>query len=138
MEVEFGGTPLNQISQPMSLAKAHQHLTISYQGKSYALYTLVIYDINAPTPNNSYNSPFLHYLVVNIPGTWNGGDALTSYMAPEPPEGSPPHEYVIDIYYQPTSIGYKTFLHGKFDLGSFIKEHKLVLMARTSFLVKSS
>lgn len=64
------------------------------------LYTLMIYDMNAPA-----GSPFLHFLEVNIPGNRiDKGNVLMSYVKPSPPAGSGVHHYIIDLFQQNQSI----------------------------------
>jgi hypothetical protein len=56
-----------------------------------ARYTVILYDLDAPYPNNPTKSPYLHYL-----GT--GDTILLPYQPMQPPEDSPAHRYVLKVY----------------------------------------
>ena len=101
---------------------------------------LVIYDVDAPYPNDNNMSPFIHYMVSNIPGVnLNRGEFVYSYVEPSPPKTSNQHEYVIEVYEQegpvdiePTDSIY-TLPRNNFPLKEFVNEGNLKLVARSSF-----
>lgn len=62
---------------------------IDYQATPNTLYTLILYDPDAPSGNH------LHWVVVNIQGNnINSGNTLLEYMGPAPPKGSGTHKYI--------------------------------------------
>ncbi|CAI7784924.1 unnamed protein product [Closterium sp. NIES-54] len=68
------------------------------------LYTLVMSDPDAPSPDNPVAAEWLHWLVVNIPGATtlphsSAGDLVTAYKGPSPPTGV--HRYVLSLFHQP-------------------------------------
>ncbi|CAI7839385.1 unnamed protein product, partial [Closterium sp. NIES-53] len=68
------------------------------------LYTLVMSDPDAPSPDNPVAAEWLHWLVVNIPGATtlphsSAGDLVTAYKGPSPPTGV--HRYVLSLFRQP-------------------------------------
>lgn len=63
------------------------------------LHTFVIYDIDAPS------APYIHQLVVNIPGhDIRSGDIIFDYADPNPPRDDPNHRYLITLYQQPFRV----------------------------------
>lgn len=61
------------------------------------LYTLVMVDPDAPSPQNPSVREWLHWMVVNIPqGSFTEGETVVTYSAPTPPEGR--HRYVVLLY----------------------------------------
>jgi phosphatidylethanolamine-binding protein (PEBP) family uncharacterized protein len=62
---------------------------IEYNAVEDTLYTLLMYDPDAPAGNH------LHWIVINIPGSnINHGNTLLEYMGPAPPKGSGTHKYI--------------------------------------------
>ncbi len=70
---------------------------VKYLPSENDLYTLVIWDPDAPNPS------FLHWLVVNIPeDRVDQGETLVEYMPPTPPSGT--HRYYVGLYRQPMTV----------------------------------
>jgi phosphatidylethanolamine-binding protein (PEBP) family uncharacterized protein len=70
---------------------------VTYTSEDNDLYTLVIWDPDAPNPS------FLHWLVVNIPeDRVQYGETIVEYMPPTPPSGI--HRYYVGLYRQPMTI----------------------------------
>lgn len=85
---------------------AHGQLSLTWPYYNLDLYTVVMYDLDAPYPDHPVKSPFIHMLIVNIPGNdLSRGDVIYSYVSPNPPPDSPPHIYMVDLFKQeyPTS-----------------------------------
>lgn len=70
---------------------------------SNSLYTLILFDPDAPSPINPTNRSYLHWLVLNIPSHTNisQGDTLVEYIGPGPLPGTGYHRYVFLIFRQP-------------------------------------
>jgi phosphatidylethanolamine-binding protein (PEBP) family uncharacterized protein len=71
--------------------------SVQYSSDTHELYTLVIWDPDAPNPS------FLHWLVVNIPeDRVQDGETIVEYKPPTPPSGI--HRYYVGLYRQPMTI----------------------------------
>ncbi|GIY38926.1 OV-16 antigen [Caerostris extrusa] len=76
---------------------------IHYDSKPTDFYTLVMFDPDAPDPQKPVFSHFLHWLVMNIPGTnLHSGKVIIDYMRPSPPPYSNAHRYILLVYQQPS------------------------------------
>src|SRR5437588_13089844 len=90
--------PASQLRDPpqLYLHDPQGSTQVQYQGESIAVSQvmngIVMYDVDAPYPNNPSRSPFLHWLnLSSLPGYGNE----VSYTGPHPPPDSPPHHYII-------------------------------------------
>ncbi|XP_022954539.1 protein MOTHER of FT and TFL1-like [Cucurbita moschata] len=68
-------------------------------------YTLVMVDPDAPSPSEPYMREWVHWIVVDIPGTGNVnlGREILSYTGPCPPIGI--HRYILLLFKQKGPIG---------------------------------
>uniref|UniRef100_A0AC34FPH2 Uncharacterized protein n=1 Tax=Panagrolaimus sp. ES5 TaxID=591445 RepID=A0AC34FPH2_9BILA len=66
-----------------------------------SMYTVAMIDPDAPSRSNPSRREYLHWLVVNIPGTnvWQGNE-LVEYIGAGPPQDSGLHRYVFLVYLQ--------------------------------------
>lgn len=147
VQVTFGPTILNNGSQ-ITAAQARQIFDIRWDNDPNQLYTLIIVDNDAPYPPplDQY-SPFLHLLIVNIPGdNYPAGYTEMPYLAPNPPVDSPPHRYRVLVFRQPLQTegrdqGTTKVLphpHKKrdnFDINRYVKRHGLTEVGRLDFSV---
>ncbi|CAH6419046.1 Phosphatidylethanolamine-binding protein [uncultured virus] len=103
-------------------------------------YTLIIYDVDAPSPDDSRNSPFLHLLLANIPGNnIAASTVIAPYMPPNPPTGSGQHRYMIVLYNQKFLIPMSNIVEReRFDLNGFINRYNLTLIDSDTIVVDSS
>lgn len=79
------------------------------------LYTILMIDLDAPYPENPVNSPFLHFMMVNISdidGINKEGDVVFEYIPPSPPSDSEPHQYEIYVFKQACRI-YDVYSDGR-------------------------
>lgn len=111
------------------------NLQITWHASQRSYHTLIIYDVDAGS-----NSPYVHLLIVNIPGAdISQGNVVISYISPNPPMKDSLHQYYIDIYRQSNKI---TSLHDSlrthFPLNLFIKQHGLRLIAQEIIYVDPS
>ncbi|MCO5607034.1 hypothetical protein L7F22_061225 [Adiantum nelumboides] len=100
---------------------------------AHDLYALLMVDPDAPSPTKPSFRNFLHWLVVNVPGSvapsqemWQLGQELVSYMGPAPPEGD--HRYVFLLFKQVCKMpveGLSKDNRKSFDVEAFAKAHKL-------------
>jgi len=94
LPVEFGN-----ILTPTQV-KHHPH--VEYKAQPNALYTLILTDPDAPSRKDPKNREWLHWLVVNIPGSdVKAGDHHVAYISSAPPQGSGLHRYTFLLYLQP-------------------------------------
>lgn len=90
LQIENGQTisPDELLSEP----------TIEIFPKSHT-YTLMMVDPDAPAPTTPKYRSWLHWLVINIPGTdVIRGEEVESYMPPEPAKGK--HRYLFLVFKQ--------------------------------------
>lgn len=100
-------------------------------------YTFTIYDIDAPNPQNPSTSPFLHALIINIPGgNIDKGTSLVTYMLPNPSLGQ--HRYMIDVYRQSAIMSRQNISKREnFDLSGFVSKNQLQLVGSETIVVDS-
>ncbi|XP_063241743.1 protein D2-like [Bacillus rossius redtenbacheri] len=102
-------------------------------------YTLAFVDPDVPSRKNPEQGQWLHWLVVNIPGSSfqdgdvSAGHTMAEYISSAPPEGSGLHRYVFLLYKQVGPIEPKenvvtaTTARGrpKFDIRTYAREYNL-------------
>lgn len=104
--------------------------TVTYKSSSKSLYTLLMFDPDAPSPKNPINRDWLHWLVIN------NSETINEYYPPTPPSGSGPHRYFICVLEQPSVLQNITeFPRPKFNTTKFISDHNLKLVSMTKFIV---
>jgi phosphatidylethanolamine-binding protein (PEBP) family uncharacterized protein len=76
--------------------------------------------------NHTANNPWLHWLVINIPGSdFSQGQQLLEYSPPAPPSGV--HKYKFTLYEQRFgSISPSAPTSANFDLKAFIRANSLI------------
>lgn len=68
---------------------------------SCGYYTLVMFDLDAPTRKHPVQAQFRHWLVMNIKGNdVRSGDEIIEYIGAGPPKGSGLHRYVFLVLKQ--------------------------------------
>jgi hypothetical protein len=78
-----------------------------------ALYTIVMYDPDAPTRSAPTAAPVRHWVAPNAKadasGTLRAGPGGDPYAGPDPPSGSGPHRYIVVVYRQsgPLKISFR-------------------------------
>jgi len=112
-----------------------------------AYYTLLMIDLDAPSKISRVYSPWLHWLVINIPGKdlkigkINKGITIAEYSGPTPPKGSGNHEYKILLFKQDVLINPKIKnnikFRNNFSIDSVIQSNILHLVSTKSFLSAS-
>lgn len=112
--------------------------TIRYNFKKGKLYTLIMVDHDAPSPENPINKYFLHWIMINIDDKGLGDEPI-SYKAANPPEGSGLHRYTFMLFEQKYVIEPKTILsyvdkkRVKFSPKKFTKRFDLNPVASITF-----
>lgn len=92
---------------------------VKYTADENDLYTLIIWDPDAPNPS------FLHWLVVNIPEDQvQNGEVIVDYQPPTPPSGT--HRYYVGLYKQPMTLNLgATPERSGFSIDAFTKMYRL-------------
>lgn len=101
LQVFYHGVNIKKIPQPIPVSKIQDRLDVTFQGHPNEYYTLLVYDPDAPYPENPTLSPYLHYLAINILGCYlKTGQVIIPYMPPQPPQDSEAHRYLVQVYHQ--------------------------------------
>lgn len=80
---------------------------ISWEAETDCLYTLMMVDLDSPSSSDDALSPWLHWLVINLPGCTldiRQGDLIAQYVGVSPAKGSGVHRYVFIAYTQAKRI----------------------------------
>lgn len=94
--------PTIELRQPL----LSQQKQIGDQQMEQQLFTLVFTDPDAPSRVKHSMREFVHWVVVNIPGSdVNRGTEILSYVGPAPPFASGLHRYVFTMYRQKGVLG---------------------------------
>ena len=125
----------------ISTSGAHQTPSIGWTFTPNTLYTLIVYDMDAPYPEpNNRNSPLIHYMVANIPGTQiTQGTTIFPFIAPDPPKDSLQHRFVVNVYSQTQQISTQNITSNRnnFPLQQFVEQNQLKLYDSGTFSVGS-
>jgi len=101
--------------------------------------TLIMIDPDAPSRDDPFKGPVLHWLVVNFQGQdLKDGLTLYSYKGPSPPAGSGPHRYIFLLYQSIDKIAEKKIESEKrlrFPLQKYVTDNSLGLLDATYFTV---
>ncbi|GFR00056.1 OV-16 antigen [Trichonephila clavata] len=103
------------------------------------LHTFVMFDPDAPTPQNPHLASFRNWVVEDIPGNrFYEGYTVSSFTPPNPPINSEAHRYIFLIYQQPKDEKLKeSFDDGKrthFKINTFVKNRNLIGPIAGNFL----
>lgn len=123
------GSKVIQQNEILSFNSAQEKLSVNWEANPHDFYTLIMYDI-------STKQPYIHLLIVNIPGDHlDNGDIIIPYHPPSPPSGT--HDYYIVLYKQFSPIGSNISADRHFDVPTFIKNYRLQLVNEVNFKVSS-
>lgn len=79
--------------------------TLTWDAENDAFYSLLLVDPDAPSRQNPKFREYLHWLVMNIPGSSiDQGDEVVGYIGSGPPKKTGLHRYIFLIYKQPNGI----------------------------------
>ena len=103
-------------------------MLIGYSSDPNRFYTVIFYDVSAPYPDENYNSPYVNYLVSNVPGDQlEKGQEVFSYMPPQPSRDSGAHTYIVDVYEQQAKKRvYPRKVRDSFDLTNYVTTYNLI------------
>lgn len=104
-------------------------LQIGWFSPPNTIHTLLMYDLDAPYPENPTSSPYNHLLITNIPGSnISAGQHIFDYLTPSPPSNSKPHRYIINLYAQKRRLPILTFQNrANFPIDIFVQQNELFL-----------
>lgn len=102
---------------------------ISFTPSKGRFYTIIMYDLNSPTP------AYMHFMAVNVTNPSSIVSPLVPYEPPSPPvKDKHYHVYIFELYEQP---GFLTFspplLRSGFNPKEFGTAHKLRKLAQRGF-----
>lgn len=138
VSADWGNTsPLAAVAaQPQISFGADQNAT---KGNA-TRYTVVMFDPDAPTPQNPNASLIRHWTVANLgPRGVNLSDTatLSPYLSPSPPAGSDPHRYIFALFRQPATGTVSLFNQSSsprnFQIAPFINQNNLTLINANFF-----
>jgi len=126
--------PLNN-GEFVPISMTQYHPTVEWIPQKGSYYTLIMYDLDAPYPDQPNESPFLHWLITDIfEADLSTGYEKTTYMPPNPPTDSEPHTYVIAVYKQPRrGFTRRFYTRERFPLDDIVNENKLELITSLEF-----
>jgi len=101
--VKFGGASNVNLGNLMTIKEVSEVPTvISWNADPKKLYTLCFTDPDAPSRAEPTVREWVHWLVVNIPGTdISKGEVLIEFVPSSPGENSGLHRYTFLVYEQP-------------------------------------
>lgn len=81
--------------------------SLAWKHKNNELYTLMMFDPDAPSRHEPTISEVRHWLVVNISGNAvNNGQTIVEYIGSGAPKGTGLHRYIFLVYRQNGEIDY--------------------------------
>jgi len=135
MELYINNYPI-KINRPLPISEIEQ-VQFMWNSSQQELTTLAFYDIDAPYPEYSNSSPYMHLLIINIPDNRiEQGQVVYSYMPPQPPVDSKEHRYIFTLFNQHMRIPnlYQT-QRSKFPLRDFIDNYDLSPIGSKTLIV---
>ncbi|GIX85357.1 OV-16 antigen [Caerostris darwini] len=104
---------------------------VSFEADEAKCYTLIMFDPDYPSRQNSTLSCFRHWLLENIEGgIVSNGIEISPYHPPDPPVGSGYHRYIFLVYEQPENSELYDFcddtIRTNFDMAGFVQERNLL------------
>ena len=122
MYVEIGpyGVFNGETLPTKDLGNNDHYRVVSTATKLWNKHTVIMVDLDAPYPENSYKSPYLHLLTIN---EYNGDkETIVRYIPPSPPVDSKPHRYKIYLFQQTRRIPPPTIdTREQFDVYDFMQ-----------------
>ncbi|KAJ6490368.1 phosphatidylethanolamine-binding protein [Mycena vitilis] len=107
----LNATPGTNLTVEQTVNEPKFVLTSDDAAATTAEYVVVLFDPDAPTPQNASVAQFRHFLGSGY--RWSAGNgsdngvltnttaAISEFLSPAPPVGSDPHRYLVLVYVQP-------------------------------------
>lgn len=100
LSVTFGETTVEH-GQILTPSATEAPPSVSWEASEDSFYTLVCTDPDAISRSNPIFREFIHWVVVNIPGSdVASGETVAPYVGPGPPYNSGLHSYLFLVYKQ--------------------------------------
>lgn len=124
---------ITTLPQPLTTSEISGDWDFEVDNPDEVFYTILVYDQDAPYPENAYNSPFIHYLAINMPSRTQN---IMPWLSPKPPSDSPEHRYIAQLYQQERILP-KFYLTRRtnFPLDDFVNQRQLTLVDEITFRV---
>ena len=114
--------------------------TFYINGDPEKFYTLIMLDHDVPSPD----SPWLHMLYINIPGSPHPTSIqpkqITPYSATSRPLKTGRHDYITTLYEQPFPIQGQCTIgdwgRANFNIGGFVAKYGLKPVGETAFYIE--
>lgn len=128
LTIQYPSTKVNRRNIAFGAVQSTPTVTLNVNS-TVGLYTLIMHDPDAPGHDTA--NPWLHWLVVNIPGSdFSSGLQLLGYLPPNPPFGK--HKYIFSLYKQRFGrITVPTPRPDNFDLAAFVRQNNLIKVGET-------
>lgn len=133
MKLLINNIPLTSSTPTADLSS----LRVFWASQSNVDYTLGIFDLDAPYPQNPSMSPYIHLLIANILNNdIINGMRYFDYVPPNPPLDSKPHRYIVNIYAQKYLLPNINFVsRSNFPVDSLVQQYELTLVESETFFV---
>lgn len=117
-KVQYGDIIVN--GQNLTKEQTYSKPSITFQPANQKLYTIVMWDPDAPNPS------FVHWILINLTSPKNisqNGKELLEYMGPNPPSGT--HRYYFGLFEQSGYITPEMPGRSEFNIENFKSDNKL-------------
>lgn len=130
LRVEFKEKEIIEVDlgSEIALEQVQQEPEITFEPQSEVKYTLIMVDPDAPSRGKPVAKEWLHWLVVDIPGSdIKAGKVLTAFNPSGPPAKSGLHRYVFLLFKQSSSLdNLKPITNRRgFKVAKFVKDNGL-------------
>jgi phosphatidylethanolamine-binding protein (PEBP) family uncharacterized protein len=129
-KVQYGDITVN--GQLLTKEQTNLKPSISFQPTTQKLYTVVMWDPDAPNPS------FVHWILINLKSPNNASQndkELLEYMGPSPPSGI--HTYYFGLFEQTRHIKPEKLERRQFSIDNFIKNNNLTEVSRVYMKVSN-
>jgi hypothetical protein len=125
-------------------AGAAPDLWLTGDGAPGALYTVLMYDPDAPSRDRPSAAPWRHWVALDVRADPAGrlqtaGARGEPYAGPSPPPGSGPHRYVVEVYQQAGPLPGDVPLapeRSRWDAAAFARDNGLRLVGQAVFVAE--
>ena len=104
-KLSWGALRLHEFNLTVLPSQVSERPLINYNVHANRLYTVALFDPDAPSRDQPFLAPWIHWLVVNVPGRDIArGDTIVEYAGPSPPPDTGLHRYIIVVHEQSHKI----------------------------------
>ncbi|WP_179830824.1 YbhB/YbcL family Raf kinase inhibitor-like protein [Nocardia amikacinitolerans] len=139
LSAKYGGVPVSPGGK-LSVAQTANAPELEWPlaDDESASYTVLMFDVDAPSRSASHGLCWLHWAVGDVPGLDIArGSEIVPYAGPTPPAGSGPHRYVLVVYRQAEEMGVRQLGRPKFDPLRFAHSQALEPVAANFFVAEN-